>query len=111
MARSGAYMANPDAVRPLLSEDEWGFWYEGRPAEGEIRDQDGIVIAVAGERREGGDYAKRMSRVRVWNTVMNEHNYLVRNWEASLSEPVRRVREPAFAGSPAGPAPERRKSP
>ncbi len=111
MARSGAYMANPDTVRRLLSEDEWQFWYEGAAAVGDIRDQDGNVIHSAGQKREGGAYGDRMSRVRVWNTVMNEHNYLVRNWEAALNEPPRRLKEPAAADIPAIGARETRISP
>lgn len=110
MARSGAYMANPDAVRAHLTEDEWRFWYEGHPAEGEIRDQDGTVILKRGERREGGDYVTRMSRVRVWNTVMTEHNYLVRNWDAALAGNIR-PSDLAFADRMASPARETRISP
>ncbi|MEX0279798.1 MAG: PotD/PotF family extracellular solute-binding protein [Arenibacterium sp.] len=100
MARSGAYMANPEAVRAHLTEDEWRFWYQGHAAQGDIRDQDGTVILRSGARREGGDYVTRMSRVRVWNTVMTEHNYLVRNWEAALS-PKARLSAPVFADRPA----------
>ncbi len=111
MARSGAYIANPDPVRRYLSTDEWGFWYEGKPAHADIRDQDGSVIYRSGDRREGGDYVQRMSRVRVWDTVMNEHNYLVRLWESALAESQRRFREPVVAGSPGSPAPERPISP
>ncbi len=32
---------------------------------------------------EGGSYATRMGRVRVWNTFMDEHTYLVRRWRNS----------------------------
>ncbi|MBN9673863.1 ABC transporter substrate-binding protein [Roseibium aggregatum] len=84
MARSGAYMANPDAVRPYLDEAEWDFWYEGKPAGDDIRGQDGSILYARGSVREGGSYQQRMSRVTVWDTVMNEHNYLVRRWEHSL---------------------------
>lgn len=110
MARSGAYMANPDAVRAHLTEDEWRFWYQGHAARGDIRDQNGTVILTSGARREGGDYVTRMSRVRVWNTVMTEHNYLVRNWEAALARKSR-SNAPAFADRLAGQAPETRISP
>ncbi|MEM9048035.1 MAG: extracellular solute-binding protein [Pseudomonadota bacterium] len=84
MARAGAYMANPDAVRTHLSPAEWGFWYKGEPAGTDIRDPEGRVIFPAGSRREGGAYAARMARVTVWDTVMVEHNYLVRGWEWAL---------------------------
>ncbi|MEW9921281.1 PotD/PotF family extracellular solute-binding protein [Marimonas sp. MJW-29] len=109
MARSGAYMANPEAVRPHLSEDEWDFWYDGKPARGAIQDAEGRVVFQAGERREGGDYLSRMSRVRVWDAVMNEHNYLVRKWENAIAPMKRRLRAYAAAGSAAGPDAERRR--
>ncbi len=85
MARNGAYMANPEAVRRHLSEAEWAFWYEGAPASQPILDPDGVRLFEAGERREGGAYAERVSRIAVWDTVMNEHNYLVRRWEHALA--------------------------
>ncbi len=85
MARNGAYMANPESVRRHLSEAEWAFWYDGAPASAPILDPDGVAVFEVGERREGGSYLKRMSRIAVWDTVMNEHNYLVRRWENALS--------------------------
>lgn len=85
MARAGAYMANPETVRRHLTPAEWDFWYAGLPAPGDIRDPEGRVIFARGEAREGGDYAARMSRVTVWDTVMGEHNYLVRGWDWALS--------------------------
>jgi putative spermidine/putrescine transport system substrate-binding protein len=98
MARSGAYMSNPVAVQRVLSGDEWAFWYEGAPARGEIRDAEGAVVFRPGERREGGDYETRMARVRVWDTVMNEHNYLVRQWLAALNLAAGALRASASAG-------------
>ncbi|WP_339947231.1 extracellular solute-binding protein [uncultured Albimonas sp.] len=84
LARNGAYMTNAEAVRGRLTAAEWAFWYDGEPARTEIRDAYGRVIFAPGERREGGAYAQRMSRIAVWNTVMTEHNYLVRRWETAL---------------------------
>lgn len=86
MARAGAYMSNPDSVRPWLSADEWAFWYEGKPATAPIKNPSGQTIYEVGSVREGGSYEQRMSRVVVWDTVMEEHNYLVRRWENALSE-------------------------
>jgi len=84
LARNGAYMANAEAVRRRLTAAEWAFWYGGEPARTEIRDAHGRIIFAPGERREGGAYAERMSRIAVWNTVMTEHNYLVRRWDDAL---------------------------
>ncbi|MCR9255792.1 MAG: ABC transporter substrate-binding protein [Alphaproteobacteria bacterium] len=99
MAKSGAYMANPQTVKRVLSEDEWNFWYEGLPAAADIRDADGAVIFRPGEKREGGGYETRMARVRVWDAVMNEHNYLVRQWQSALKPMTRAARAFAFEGN------------
>ncbi|RMH48491.1 MAG: ABC transporter [Alphaproteobacteria bacterium] len=84
MARAGAYMANPETVRRCLTAAEWDFWYGGQPAACDIRDPWGRVIFGPGDSREGGDYSARMSRVVVWDTVMCEHNYLVRGWDWAI---------------------------
>jgi putative spermidine/putrescine transport system substrate-binding protein len=111
MAQSGAYMSNPEAVRACLPGAEWDFWYGGQPATGPIRDADGTTIFDTGEAREGGSYAQRMSRVRVWDSVMTEHNYLARQWEGALTGGLPDISAIAFEGSPASPAPERPRSP
>ena len=59
---------------------------EGAPARGPIYDSRGREGYGAGERREGGSYAERMSRVVVWDTVMTEHNYLMRKWAHALAQ-------------------------
>ncbi len=85
MARTGAYMSNPDSVKPWLTENEWAFWYDGKPATAPIKNPSGQTIYDQGSVREGGSYEQRMARVAVWDTVMEEHNYLVRRWENALS--------------------------
>lgn len=107
MARSGAYMANSGTVRASLPEAEWDFWYGGQPARVPIRDCDGVTLFDVGERREGGEYHRRMSRVRVWDTVMNEHNYLVRRWQGALAGTLARLGVIASEDSRAGLVPER----
>ncbi|RJS92744.1 PotD/PotF family extracellular solute-binding protein [Salinisphaera sp. Q1T1-3] len=81
MARQGYYIANPARSREHLSDAEWGYWYQGRPAARDLpgpRGEPGLIRR--GEVRDGGDYHARMSRIAVWNSVMDEHNYLVRRW-------------------------------
>lgn len=85
VARNGAYVANLDAVRTALSTEEWDFWYGGAPARRAICDAEGNTVYAAGESREGGSYTQRMARVVVWDTVMTEHNYLMRKWAYALS--------------------------
>lgn len=86
LARNGAYMANHSAVRAKLSPDEWAFWYEGKPARVPIRDTQGREVYAVGQAREGGSYHDRMSKVVVWDTIMTEHNYLMRRWAHALSQ-------------------------
>ncbi|WMS41350.1 extracellular solute-binding protein [Acuticoccus sp. MNP-M23] len=87
LARNGAYMAAPAAVRRHLSAAEWDFWYGGEPAAETIRDPLGRAVYGAGDVRGGGSYAERMSQIVVWDTVMTEHNYLVRRWDDALATP------------------------
>ncbi|KUJ81340.1 ABC transporter substrate-binding protein [Ruegeria profundi] len=81
MARNGAYMVAPDAVRKNLSVNEWNFWYGGEPAVSKIHDAFGNVVYLPGERREGGSYETRQGQIAIWNSVMEEHNFLVRLWD------------------------------
>jgi putative spermidine/putrescine transport system substrate-binding protein len=81
MARNGAYMVAPSATRGHLSPGEWGFWYGGKPAASPICDAFGNVVYQPGERREGGSYLTRQKQIVIWNSVMEEHNFLVRLWD------------------------------
>jgi len=74
----------PNLVRAHLSESEWDYWYSGRPTETELLNSGGRPSIRPGEIREGGSYFERMSRVRVWNTFMDEHTYVVRRWREFL---------------------------
>jgi putative spermidine/putrescine transport system substrate-binding protein len=46
---------------------------------------DGGVVAKQGEVRDGGSYETRMSNIAVWNSVMDEHQYLVSKWNEFLA--------------------------
>jgi putative spermidine/putrescine transport system substrate-binding protein len=87
MARQGYYMSIPSAARLELSPAEWGYWYEGQEATSDLTGVDGETIVVrTGARRSGGSYAERASRIALWNTVMDEHNYASRNWARFVSD-------------------------
>jgi len=91
MARQGYYMSTPERTRAALSSDEWGYWYDGLPARGDICGPSGKVVARAGALRAGGTYLERTSRIAVWNTVMEEYNYAARAWGRF----IRRINEAA----------------
>lgn len=80
VARQGYYMSVPGRVRRHLSADEWAYWYEGEPTPTDLPGPDGTLIIPAGSTRPGGSYWQRASSIAVWNTTMDEHNYLVRRW-------------------------------
>jgi putative spermidine/putrescine transport system substrate-binding protein len=84
VARQGYYFVLPDLVRPHLSEAEWDYWYDGKPATEPLTNPTGEFAVAAGSIREGGSHAERMSHVRVWNVFMDEHSYLVRRWREFL---------------------------
>lgn len=84
MARQGYYISNPQRTREHLSEAEWDFWYGGKPASDVLPDASGQPLIAKGEVRDGGSYEQRMSHIGVWNSVMDEHNYLVRRWQDFL---------------------------
>ncbi len=80
IARQGYYISNPERSRPLLPADEWDYWYEGKPAQRDLRGTDGKVSVVKGSIRDGGSYVQRFSNVRVWNTVMKNYDYSLDRW-------------------------------
>lgn len=86
MARQGYYISTHELTRPHLSPAEWDYWYAGKPAAEDLTHSSGSnVLIPRGEIRDGGDYLTRMSHIAVWNTVMDEHNYLVRRWNDFIS--------------------------
>jgi len=84
LTRQGYYATFPERVRQHLEPEEWAYWYDGRPAEKALTDPLGLPCIQPGDRREGGSHMERMSMVRVWNTFMDEHTYLVRRWKEFL---------------------------
>lgn len=80
IARQGYYISNPQRSRPLLSANEWDYWYDGKPAATPLRGTDGKISVAAGDIRTGGSYANRFNHVAVWNTVMDNYEYSLQRW-------------------------------
>ncbi len=80
IARQGYYSAVPETAKKFMSADEWGYWYEGKAAKGDIIDPYGNVMEKAGAVRDGGTFWERMGNVACWNTVMDESRYMTRKW-------------------------------
>ncbi len=85
IARQGYYIANPQTSREYLSEGEWDYWYEGKPAVTDLRGTDGKISVKKGEVRTGGSYQRRLSNVAVWNTVMPSYEYSLQKWYEFIS--------------------------
>ena len=85
LMRQGYYSAVPETSKNFMSEDEWGFWYEGKPAQGDILNPQGVVMEKAGAVRDGGSFTDRMGAVACWNSVMDENQYMVRKWNEFIA--------------------------
>ncbi|OOG70963.1 ABC transporter substrate-binding protein [Sinorhizobium sp. A49] len=80
VARQGYYISTPERSRQFMSVAEWDYWYGGLPAASDLPGPDGGMRIRAGSVRSGGSYWQRANCIAVWNTTMDEHNYLVRRW-------------------------------
>jgi putative spermidine/putrescine transport system substrate-binding protein len=85
VARQGYYMSVPDNVKNHLEPEEWDYWYMGKPAAKELPDPFGTIIVPEGEIRDGGSYWDRFRNIAVWNSLMDENDYLVERWTEFLS--------------------------
>jgi putative spermidine/putrescine transport system substrate-binding protein len=83
--RQGYYSACMETAKQFMSEDEWGFWIEGKPAKGDILSPDGKVMEKAGAVRDGGSFEERMGHVACWNSVMDEDRYMVKRWNEFIA--------------------------
>lgn len=83
--RQGYYSAAPATAQKFMSEDEWGFWMEGKEAQGDILSPEGKVMEKAGAVRDGGSYEERMGSVACWNSVMDENKHMVRKWNEFIA--------------------------
>ncbi len=85
LMRQGYYSAVPETSKNFMTEDEWGFWFEGKEAQGDIVNPQGVVLEKAGAVRDGGSFEDRMGRVACWNAVMDENQYMVRKWNEFIA--------------------------
>ena len=85
LMRQGYYSAAPETSKQHMSEDEWGFWFEGKAAKGDIINPFGQKMEPAGAKRDGGSFYERMGKVECWNSVMDENRYMVRKWNEFIA--------------------------
>ena len=85
LMRQGYYSAAPETSKLYMSDDEWGYWFEGKPAQNDILNPFGQKMETAGAVRDGGSFYERMGRVECWNSVMDENRYMVRKWNEFIA--------------------------
>ncbi len=85
LMRQGYYSAVPETSKEFMSADEWGYWFEGKAATGDITSPTGDKLAGAGDLRDGGSFYDRMGHVACWNAVMDENQYMVRKWNEFIA--------------------------
>lgn len=84
-SRQGFYSSVPDVIKPLMTDNEFGYWYDGKAATSDILDPFGKVMEHAGAKRDGGALWDRMGNVGIWNTLMDEDRYLNKRWQEFIS--------------------------
>ncbi|MBC2834225.1 ABC transporter substrate-binding protein [Paragemmobacter straminiformis] len=85
LMRQGYYSAVPETSKEFMTADEWGYWFEGKAAAGDITNPFGDKLAGAGDTRDGGAFYDRMGKVACWNSVMDENQYMVRKWNEFIA--------------------------
>jgi putative spermidine/putrescine transport system substrate-binding protein len=85
IAKQGYYSAIPETAKKFMTGDEYSYWYEGKPAKGEIKDPYGNLMEKPGAVRDGGAFWDRMGRIACWNTLMDENRYMVAKWNEFLA--------------------------
>ncbi len=80
IARQGYYISNPQRSKQFMSQAEWEYWYEGKPAAEPLYGTEGKISVQKGEVRTGGSYTKRFENIAVWNTVMDTYEYTLTKW-------------------------------
>ena len=89
LMRQGYYSALPNNARKYMSQSEWDFWYKGDPSSGPVMDPLGRRLERRGTTRKGGGFVERFGAIACWNSMMDEHRYLVRKWEEfTAAEPL-----------------------
>ncbi|MEH6836677.1 MULTISPECIES: ABC transporter substrate-binding protein [Falsihalocynthiibacter] len=85
LMRQGYYSAVPETSKQFMSENEWGYWFEGKKSTDIITSPFGDTLADAGATRDGGSFTERMGAVACWNSVMDENQYMVRKWNEFIA--------------------------
>lgn len=70
----------PSTAKKAMTDTEWAYWYEGKPAPGPISDPYGVPMEPAEAKRDGGSFVERVNNISCWNTLMDEAAYMNERW-------------------------------
>lgn len=84
LKRQGYYSAVPETSQAVMSADEWGQWFQGKAAAGNILSPRGDKPAGAICAPAGGSVTS-MGKVACWNPVMDENQNLVCKWNEFIT--------------------------
>ena len=85
IAKQGYYSAVPETAKKFMTEDEWDYWYDGKPAASRHQGSLRHIWRRTERVRDGGAIWDRMGNIACWNTVMDEDRYLTRRWNEFIS--------------------------
>jgi putative spermidine/putrescine transport system substrate-binding protein len=85
LGRQGYYSAAPENAKKYMSQAEWDFWYEGKPAAEDMVDPFGKTLEKQGAVRDGGSFKDRFGNIVCWNSTMKENVYLVQKWNEFIA--------------------------
>jgi putative spermidine/putrescine transport system substrate-binding protein len=74
------YSPVPSTAKKYLTDAEWQYWYEGKPAPAVINDPYGVPMEQPGAKRDGGSFLDRVTNISCWNTLMDESAYMNKRW-------------------------------
>lgn len=80
LQRQGYYSSVLKTCQAHMTENEWGYWMEGKAATAPVPGPGGDQVATVGDQLDGGSYENRLSRIACWNSYMTEARHLVRQW-------------------------------
>lgn len=80
IAKQGYYISVPETAKNFLTDNEWGFFYQGEAATDIITSPTGDKTNDVGDVRDGGSYVERFKNVGVWNNLPEEGEFLFEKW-------------------------------
>jgi putative spermidine/putrescine transport system substrate-binding protein len=80
IAKTGYYSPVPETAKKFLTQAQWDYWYDGKPAAVDMMDPYGNLQDKKGSVRDGGSIDNRVDHISVWNTVMDQDRYMTRRW-------------------------------